>query len=613
MKPLPLLASSMYIFTQSRLEDSKSICLQRAYASIILQIISQLPNNNNIKIEEIKEKLANKTFSTSTINPIAFQEAIESLYNESAISFVDDDFSMLNLEPTGQNILDDIASKRDLARERFEESCLLFLRNEHSKLTPKQTEAIIEALKLGLVRAYAKRGMEFARAIFTDISVDVSNATDILETINNACPKNFSNDEGMAFADLMVEVMLEPNQNVKDYLAILSQGYFAYHALGLEPKCSAERLKMALDRDWIIDSSVLLPILATNCLNHSYAIDLLTKIQKLGLKCYTTEKLFYEILEHASWAIINFGQVQSDDPRFLQASMATYGYKQNLFLDGYIKWSLTQGNPSFREYLKTSIGAEFEEDRIRVLKDKIQSLGVLIKDFSDWDGINLDSFVEVTEVSKVIEQIRSDYGTYRSVNQCTAEAEVFVICQNNKAQFLSQSGVLDRLLRSKTRITWKPEAMYRFLSLFSTAPTDVDLLYQCMVQDFYYAGFNIVDRESISLYVKPMINQARMQFDQEKKRYEEALGRTEFSNLKEKFERTPDEQKPFYSLQFSHFVALKEIRKRETAEAQAALALKTKKLTDKEREQLARLKAEKEKRRQKHLKKVRRTASKKKK
>jgi hypothetical protein len=49
-------------------------------------------------------------------------------------------------------------------------------------------------------------------------------------------------------------------------------------------------------------------------------------------------------------------------------------------------------------------------------------------------------------------------------------------------------------------MTWKPEAMYRFLSLFSYAPISSDLLYDCMIQDFYYAGFDIVDKEIISQY-----------------------------------------------------------------------------------------------------------------
>lgn len=603
------LASAMYLFTQLRLEDNNGVCLQRAYSSLILQILSNLPNQKNIPIKMIEEKLVKETFASTAIDPVAFHEAINSLYEESAISFSTDDSSIINLEATGKKIIDEISTQKEIVKEKFEQACYLSVKEGYDELKDEQIREVVNSISNGIVRAYERRGMEIAKSIFTNDIVDISNATDILDIINKECPPSFSNIQGMAFADLMIHVMLEPDQCMKDYLALLSQGYFAYHALGLDPGCSNERFRMALEKDWILDSSVLLPAIAINCMNHLYAKDLIQKIKKIGLNCYTTERLFLEVFEHATWAINNFVKSPPDDPKLLQAIEATYGYKANLFLDGYIKWSTTQGNPNFKQYIKECLGNEYEKDLILSIREKLQTLGINIKDFIDWPGMTPTSYVNVEQYREKIQEIRLALGTFRGDNQCIAEAEVFEICTKTNSVFISQSGVLNRLAHKNGKLTWKPEAMYRFLSLFSSSPIDKDLLYQCMVQDFYYAGFHIIDKKTISTYVQPMTKQARMQIEQEKDRYEEALGKVAYNTFREGFEHVPDEQKPFYSMQFAHYVALHEIKKREAAEKRAEQAIKTSKLTDKERKEYIQLKAEKDERRRRYQKRVRRQQS----
>lgn len=163
-------------------------------------------------------------------------------------------------------------------------------------------------------------------------------------------------------------------------------------------------------------------------------------------------------------------------------------------------------------------------------------------------------------VAAKIEKLRTEYGTYRGEAQCTAEAEVVIIFEIDRAAFLSQTNILNKITGQTPQLTWKPEAMYRFLSLFSSTPPGADLLYDCMIQDFYYAGFDIVDKEAISRFITPMIRQARMRLDSEKARYEEALGPQKFAQLSNQFDRVPDEQKPFYSMQFVFMLPLKKLR-----------------------------------------------------
>jgi hypothetical protein len=603
------LAASMYLFTQLRLADTNDACIEKIYASAILQILSQTGKGETIGIERIRESLAAKTFAASNVDPTAMKRALECLYSLSFISLTQEG-TAVQLQPRGHEAQLTIKVERKLLREKFEGSCRVFLKREYPNLEAESVESVVDALQRGLVTAYERRGLEIARSAFSEQAVDLSDATDLLDTINTGSSSLGERLERMAFADLMIEVILRPDEQMKEYLVALSQGYFAYHALGLEPRCSRERLVMAIQKKWILDSSILLPILAIDCMNHDYATDLLKRMKQLKLSCGTTERLFEEVRDHAWWAIANFADAPPDAPDLLQAAMAGPGYKENLFLNGFTKWSLGKGNPSLDEYMAECLGSNYRKTLPQNIRTKIRDWGIDILDFSEWPNFSQDAWPERDEIAKSIEQLRRKYGTFTGPNQCIAEAEVFLITRLQNAAFLSQSGILNKVPKKSEKIAWNPEAMYRFLALFSTTPIKKDLLFDCMIQDFYYVGFDIVDKNTISQYAAPMVRQSRMELDRQKVSYEKALGRKEFARFQEDFERVPDEQKPFYSMQFAFYVAAQEARKRELAEARAQQAEKTKRLTDKERGELERLKAEKTERHKKAERKRRKSKSK---
>jgi len=618
------LAASIHLFTRIRIiEDSKETCIEKTYASVILKILSDIPVNDKLDLDGLNSLLKKKTFAASTIDPTALQQALERLHSQGLI--------ILSLDPTavtltqhGRAELAKVIAERDLIKEKFESSCRMFLEREYSQINTKSVNAIIKALQLGLVKAYEKRGMEIASSIFSDSEMDISGATDILGIINLASSNLQDDSQRAAFADLMIEIMLSPGKEMKEYLAVLSQGYFAFHALGLDSDCSKERLEMARKKTWILDSSILLPILAIDCENHNYAKDFLMRMSDLNLNFCTTERLFFEIRDHARWAISNFAHVSPDAPIFLQAAIAGPGFKSNLFLGGYLKWSLKQGAPSFHYYLAECLGAEYKEDLNGAIKSKIEELKIEIKDFSEWLGFAPESWPERDEIVKRISFLREQSKTYRSQEQCIAEAEVVIVAQTENAIFLSQSGFLNKFSRPKPKIVWHPEAMYRFLSLFSLTTTGIDLLFDCMIQDFYYGGFDIVDKQTISQYVSPVVKQARMELEKESAKYKEALGESKFAELKDDFERVPDEQKPFYSIQFAFYAANSAIkaaertaeqerieaeRAVEAAESRMERAEKAKRLTEKEKKELERLKAKEAKRKKKAKKEQRRLKS----
>ena len=232
-----------------------------------------------------------------------------------------------------------------------------------------------------------------------------------------------------------------------------------------------------------------------------------------------------------------------------------------------------------RAYFRESVGTTSSTQLPPALKKKLQDAGIRLLRFEDVPGFDPALYAERdTVLVPAIRQLRFEHGTYRSDEQCSAEAEVVLIARLVDAVFLSLSPVLNRLGGLPRPITWKPKSLYRFLALFTTIMPGQDLLYESMIEDLYSAGLTVVDPPSLARFAGPAIRQARMQLETERSEYEETIGKDRFRDLVVAFDRTPDEQKPFYSMQFAFYVAAKERDKRKAAEAAASIAVKTKDL-----------------------------------
>jgi len=597
------LASSIYIFTHLRLLDTAPSSLQNAYAASVLRILSDETSGFS-QIHALQAKLAKRVFVSSHVDPLAYEAALSLLHSQGYVT-VSSDQSQVTLNQAGKDRLAVAQEERDHLRVRFESSASTFLAAEYPALASDQDARVIAAMQAGLSLAFHARGLEIARSVFMDEPIDVSDALDMLDTINRASSILRGLDEAAAFADLMLEIILRPSPPIREYLAAISQGFFAYHALGLEPRASTDRLNLACKKLWILDSSILIPLLANASTNHNFAVDLINRATTLGFRFATTESLFEEVREHAWFALSQFSDADPLSPLLMLAATGQGGFRPNLFVEGYTRWASSSGNPSLRAYFREFVGTTTPAQLLHALKKKLQDTGIRLMHFEDVPGFDQALYAERdTVLLPAIRQVRSEHGTYRSDEQCNAEAEVVLIARLVDAVFLSLSTVLNRLCELPRLLTWKPESLYRFLALFTTIMPGQDLLYESMIEDLYSAGLTVVDPPSLARFAGPAIRQARMQLETERSEYEETVGKDRFRDLIDAFDRTPDEQKPFYSMRFAFYVAAKEREKRKAAETAASIAVKAKDLTAKERSHYERLKSKAAERARKRQKKA---------
>ena len=355
--------------------------------------------------------------------------------------------------------------------------------------------------------------------------------------------------------------LVEPNVPQRNYLASVSQGYFLYHLLGLNPKFCEVSREIFQRTLWFCDSSVILPLIAIGCHNHDYAVKLFQLLNDEKALLYTTPRLLQEAWEHFDWALRFIKTKRSGSLDFLSAALVRGSYKQNLFLDGYIRLSADGQIGTFDDYLELIISdspidqSSFEEILART--------GLRVIHISDLDGFVQEDWGDFEYARAEIQREREERGIYRSQLQVESEAEVWILLENLKSgkysvddledvervYFVSQSRILDRVFQADNVTTWTPEALYRYLSALPGRETNPDLLQQCMLHEYYYAGISFIDKDRYGHFFGPIVDASRASYQRERARYIKEIEDTYTGDIDEDFEHTPDLEKPFFVTQ----------------------------------------------------------------
>ena len=201
---------------------------------------------------------------------------------------------------------------------------------------------------------FRNRGIEIAKKVISDEDVDLSATFDIADCLTEF-EKDLIPDEYGFYIDLLFDVLEKPSKEIRDYLALLCNGYFIYHVLGHEENARQQRLDFIKKNKIYLDSSILLPLLAKECQNNQYAKDLILKIRKLNTELYITHNLLQEVIEHASWAIRNYGDKTVKDFSFYTNLLGIGNKKDNLFVEGGINWLNRNSYINFQSYIVLKI------------------------------------------------------------------------------------------------------------------------------------------------------------------------------------------------------------------------------------------------------------------
>ena len=131
--------------------------------------------------------------------------------------------------------------------------------------------------------------------------------------------------------------------------------------------------------------------------------------------------------------------------------------------------------------------------------------------------------------------------------------------------FVSQGRIIDQVFQPEDVVTWSPESLYRYLSALPGRQINPDLLQQCMLHEYYYAGISFIDKDRYEHFFGPSINAAKASYNNERDSYIEELEDTYTRDIDDVFEQTPDLEKPFFVAQMGWRLAEKSKQREELA------------------------------------------------
>ena len=523
----------------------------------------------------------------------AIKDSITYLENQGLVCSAN---SVVTITDTGKSTVDASHTLRSTEREQAYGQFKIALKAFDKHIGDADLEQCARLAESVIVSNFTRRGSVIANTIFSERSSHPNELSDIFALVSNSATKINDPSVRSAFVGAMHQFIVQPTPPQREYLASVSQGFFLYHALGLDPKCGEVRKDIFRKTLWLCDSSVMLPLVAIGCHNHDYAINLFDTLAAQEALVCTTPKLLQEVWEHFCWAVHFVENNSSDSLEYLRAALVEGSYRQNLFLDGYIRLSAEGDIGTFNDYINL-IASSRKIDRA-TFEENIINRGIRVISISNLPGFVEEDWADIEVAQTDIQKVRQERGTYRAPLQVESESEILVILKNLQSEkytidglenlehfyFISQSQIIDHVSNQEAIITWSPEAVYRYLSALSDKILNPALLQQCMLQEYFYAGISFIDRVRYEHFFGPSINAAKTSYQKERKNYIEDIEDASFRDMEDEFERTPDLKKPFFAAQMGWYHARETKRKEDLAMRRALTAEERVKVLELEKE-----------------------------
>ena len=387
----------------------------------------------------------------------------------------------------------------------------------------------IERRALGVALAFATGG--------TPTQQDY-HALALLQSIGEWLDKTNDEAEALCVIQTIQDIFREPSGAERAYIATAVQARFVLHLLSLDNDTLAIRMKELNDSFFIIDSSTLIPWLASGSAGSDAAQRLMRRLQETGAMVGTTRPLAEEVAEHARWAqktIKNAGGVQS--MTVFEAATGRVGIKTNAFLEGYLNHYGTGAFAgSFDDYLARCLSLSAVKNPVTdsTLADSLAAHRIKLLNF---DALAMDNTTLRSardEYVRLVRERRVAAASYTHDRQVKAEAEAVALVERarsgafdiggvsvSNAFFVTYTSMLNQVAKGNVPITMRPEAALAWLATIRPpAADDVQAIMSELLWELQERQMELVDQKSLLNTFGPLIAAARERLEEVLPKYQ---------------------------------------------------------------------------------------------
>jgi len=584
-------APGFFVFARLSAQEDFHAIRTSAMCAAIQSVVPQL---SRIGVFTLPEALHVAGWPEEATVSAAFEKDIAAAALRQGLVVVEAD--KYRIAPDAKEMAADASARYTHTRTRWKQSLALRIRNNYPAFTQQDAESLSDDIEASLVAFFREAGLTLATTLLSGPrrpkAIPVPSS--ILRFISQAAAQYPDSLRRQAFSTVAVDIFAQAEDPDREFLGRVSQGFFAFHALGLLGDAAVERLSRARDTVWIIDSSAQIPALALAAPTHALFRDTFLRLNAMGVRLFTTEKLFRESASHFWFADNVIANNGPDSPLVLAAAVGQPPFKKaNQFLEGFVRWR-GAGNPSSWEaYLDAALDAG--KPTVDELRATLCRVGIEVVSLDRWPGFSpsdinecsgrRDAIVERWE-ARLPPEFGDDPELMADIyEKADPEAEACVAVTkerdgtyhilaspgtNSPAWFVSQTSMLN-LLQPGSPITWQPEAFIRFATTLapSTDPQSANRAFEILLMAFTQVGATLVDDKTLKAAFGGVIDAASLSIDTVAAEYEEVLAWKYGESAQAVLERLPLASRAMGAIQLANEIALAQSDKAKAAQARA--------------------------------------------
>jgi hypothetical protein len=440
--------------------------------------------------------------------------------------------SSVQLTDAGGSLAEEQAARGQLLRARFRES--LCARARTQELGEEEAKRVGFTAEEYLLQCIDRRALGVALAMQPGNtgSIQAYQVVALLQSLPEFMERLRSRNEAIALAQLIRDVLSNPNEGEATYIGLELQAKFGVHLLGLDPLTIHVRADDLSSTLFLLDSSILIPLLARSSPGHASAKMLVERLRSSGATVATTLLLAEEIAEHARWASRKVdASTRGLSVEALKASLGVAGQRSNAFLDGFVaEVSAGRITQDFGRYLMETCGARSggmtcsDEGIAKCLEEH----GIVCRSFTEWNGLSTELQGKREQYETRITELRLKHRTFKHERQVRAEAEALLLVVGARqrqiksdtgeflnAYFASPTRIINDLNASSYSVTMRPESVLQWL--YTVQPFndhELAVLTNSLLWDLSQSDLAIVNRARLQAAFAPLVRASRESMDQ---------------------------------------------------------------------------------------------------
>jgi SIR2-like protein len=566
--------------------------------------------------------------SSVTVGP-EIGAALRELETVGLIRITEEVVQRIELLPKGSDLVDNQSS----TAERLSDQFVASLAARTFEAFPKDVAAarrVSDAAELFLKDCLEQRALGVAMARHARGSdYQAYHLVALLQTLPKYMEQLLSPEEAITLSKLVRGILANPSEAEASYIGLVLQAQFGVHLLGYEPNTLRARARDFSNTLFLLDSSTLIPYIARSSMGNSASILLMNRIRAVGSVLATTTLLSHEVTEHAQWAVArgvsDSGYLTTDA---LQAATGRAGDRSNAFIEGFVREKSDGQVEDFSDYLSQACQLPPGTKNIRdfEVQDLLNREEIFCNTFSDWEGFTDELYAERDELSDQIAELREANKTFRHWRQVKAEAEALVVIRSlrnasftfkgkalSNAFFISHTRVIDHVARVGLPVTMRPEAALQWVAALTPCTIqELSFLTNSLLAELSERNLNIVDKSRMELAFYTLTSASRDRLDEVTNRNRVLISEQFGEDAANAFREISALDAPFVLDNFQ-VQRVEELERQVAFEQRQRIAAQTgAKLSEKERQEYDRLRAEAMLRKTRARSNLRKGASKKK-